>query len=439
LPERHLELLDLFGGWGGDRERVDALHAAVIGAAAMLDELRERGAGVLERRAILSQTLGEIDAVRPQPGELEQLDRERAILRSAGQMAELLDEVVALSYEGEPTAGSMAATAASKAEQLAELDPSLAELARRLREAALELQDLGASFRDYRERADFDPARLERIEERRAALTGLLLRHGEDEEGLLRLRDATERELDSLSRLDGELEAATEALREQEHAYADAAAKLSKQRRAAAKRLSRAVEGELSQLALEKARFDLRFAPSSETTVEDGRGARIPLHSRGAERAEFLLAANPGEAFRPLRQVASGGELSRIMLALHGIAERASSGRVLVFDEVDAGVSGAVADAVGVRLAGLAARQQVLCVTHLAQVAAHGREHFRVAKATDGSRTSASVVRLSRKDRVDELARMVAGKRPTAASRKHAAELIESAGGRSLGRRRRGA
>ena len=434
--ERQLELLDLFCGAVADREKTGELCARVATAQNSLRSLREESTGVEARKGELESIVREIDALRPEPGELERLDRERTILRSAGRMAELLDDVVAWTYEGELTAGSLAANAASKAEELAALDPELDDVARRLRESAVELQDIGATVRDYRQQADFDPARLEHIEERRVALERLCLRHAEDETGLLRLRDATQQQLENLRGLDRELERATEKLAAEAAAYTRAATALTRRRHEAVKPLARSIEGEFASLALEKARFDVSFAPSSEITVVGASEQAVPLHPGGAERAEFLLAANPGEPFRALRQVASGGELSRLMLSLHGIAERAAPGPVLIFDEVDAGVGGAVADAVGVRLSRLAERQQVLCVTHLAQVAAHGQTHFHVTKTTANGRTSAAVKQLGRQDRIEELARMTGGKQPTAAARKHAAELLEHAGGRSLGRKR---
>ena len=433
--ERHLELLDLFSGAVADREKTAKAHARVAGAGESLRSLREESTDVEARKAELEAIVREIDAVQPEPGEIERLARERTILRSAGKMADLLDSVVALTYEGERTAGSLAAKAATKTEELATLDPDLDDVARRLREAAVELQDLGSTVRDYRDRADFDPARLDQIEERRVTLERLCLRHAEDEPGLLRLRETTRQQLDGLRGLNQELERAAEKLAGEEAAYVRAARNLTRRRQKAVKGLVRDIEKEFAALALEKARFDVSFSPSSEVSVAGTGEQALPLHPRGAEKAEFLLAANPGEPFRALRQVASGGELSRLMLSLHGLAERVAPGRVLIFDEVDAGVGGAVADAVGVRLGALAQHQQVLCVTHLAQVAAHGQAHFRVAKTTANGRTSTTVERLGEKDRIEELARMAGGKQATIAARTHAAELLEHAGGRSLSRK----
>jgi DNA repair protein RecN (Recombination protein N) len=191
------------------------------------------------------------------------------------------------------------------------------------------------------------------------------------------------------------------------------------------------VESQLRALALPKARFEVAFRPSRGEPVGAPEHGSIPLHPSGAERAELRLAANPGEQLAPLAQAASGGELSRVLLALHVVGEAAptaSTDRTLVFDEVDAGVSGSVADAVGARLARLARRHQLLCVTHLPQVAAHADRHFKVSKRVSRGRTLATIDDLTRDRRIEELARMLGGKSTTETSRKHAAELLGEAG-----------
>jgi DNA repair protein RecN (Recombination protein N) len=396
-------------------------------AAAALAALRDQGADREERIEALRATVREIDELEPHPGELERLDRERRVLKHAGRMAELLEETVRLSYDGEPAAASLAAAAAARAEEAAELDPSLTELAARLRAAALEVEDAGSGVRDYRDRADFDPARIEEVEARRAALERCCLRHASDEAGLAELRKRAQAELETLAAFDEEVAAGEGRLAEAEEAYLDATDLLTARRREGARRLEAAVQRQFEALALGKARFRVELVPARGETIErPGRAAR-PSNARGAERAEFHLAANPGEPMRALRQVASGGELSRVMLALHVVARSDARGRVLIFDEIDAGVGGAVADAVGARLRRLARAHQLICVTHLPQVAVHADRHFRVRKRVASGRTRAGIADLSGPERVEELARMLGGKRPTPASRRHATELLHAA------------
>jgi len=426
--DRHLELLDAAGDCRAARLRVEEAHAGVGQAAAALASLRERGADRASRIEALRATIREIEALDPQPGELERLDRERHVLKHAGRMAELLEEVVGLAYEGEPAAASLTAAAATRAEEAAELDASLGEFAQRLRAAALEIEDAGSGVRSYRDRADFDPDRIEAVEARRAALEHACLRHATDEAGLSDLREGAESDLASLADLEEGLAAAEHGLAAAERVYLDAAADLTRYRGKAAERLERAVQRQFEALALGKARFRVELTPARGETIERAGHAPCPLSARGAERAEFQLAANPGEPMRALRQVASGGELSRVMLALHVVARSDARGRVLVFDEVDAGVGGAVADAVGARLRRLARSHQLICVTHLPQVAAYADRHFRVAKRVASGRTHAGIADLSGSERVEELARMLGGKRPTPASRRHATELLHAAG-----------
>jgi DNA repair protein RecN (Recombination protein N) len=425
LPENHLALLDRFGGHAEPLARTARAHGDVLRALRRRDDLRVAARQREQRLAELESAVREIDAVDPREGERDELDRERELLRNSSRVAELLEELVRLSYEGDPSAAGLAALAARGADELARLDPRLEESAERLRGAVVELQEVGAAFRDYRSRADFDPGRLEELEARRVALERLCLRYGADEARVLEHRDKALAELESLRRIDAELLRTEEELRAAERGYVEAAGALTAARREAGARLGPAVQEQLRSLALEKARWEVDLLPSRGEPVGD---PGVPLHSRGAERAAFLLAANPGEPFAPLHKAASGGELSRAMLALHVVAESAGEDRVLVFDEVDAGVGGAVADAVGARLARLARRQQVLCVTHLPQVAAYGDRHLAVRKSVREGRTLARVDDLQGDARVAELARMLGGKRATPTSRRHASELLDAAG-----------
>lgn len=429
-PERHLALLDRFAGHDDLVAEVGETHGGVLRAHRRREELASAAARRGERIEALQAVIREIDALAPEPGELERLDRERSLLRNSARVLALLDELVELTYEGERGAGAQAAAAARRAAELAQLDPTLAEAAQRLEQASVELQDVGSLFRDYRERGGFDPGRLEEVEARRAALERLCLRYGEDEEAVLRHRDEASDELDSLRGIEDELLRAEEALREAERAYLAADARLRTSREEAAAGLVPALERQLGALALKKARFEVDFPPARGEEVQAGSAAPVALHPRGSRGAAFLLAPNPGEPLAPLHRAASGGELSRVLLALHAVIEGAGEGRVLVFDEVDAGVGGAAADAVGARLSGLARRHQVLCVTHLPQVAAHGERHLAVRKSVRGGRTRAEIRSVEGDERVAELARMLGGKRATPTSRRHASELLAAASGR---------
>lgn len=428
VAERHLELLDRYGGHAGEVAAVREAHAAVREARERLGELERQAGERAERVERLERTLREIDDLAPRPGEQAELERERRLLQHSERTVELLDRVVALSYEGEPAAASLAAQAASAAEGLAEIDPDLAELAGRMRSAAIDLEDAGCELRDYRDRADFDPARLDRIENRRVALERSCLAHGADEAGLLELRDRAAGELEALGSVDEALARAGQAGEQADQRYLRAAKALTRARKTSAAALEKAVGSQLADLALAKASLSVVLAPARGEPVAAPRRSPQPLNPRGAEGAELFIAANPGEPPRPLAQVASGGELSRIMLAIHVVSEDDQARRALVFDEIDAGVSGAVADAVGARLGQLAGAAQVLCVTHLPQVAAYADRHFSISKRVASGRTRAGIANLSGSERVEELARMLGGRKATAASRRHASELLSAAG-----------
>ncbi len=311
---------------------------------------------------------------------------------------------------------------ASEAERavaaLAKLDASLAPLAERLTSLRTETQELARELEHYAGSIDVDAEQLGAVEERIRALEKLRRKYGRSAEEIVAHRERAAGELaalagsdDRMHKLETERAAAAEAL-------AREAKKLSAGRAKAAKVLAAEAQRGMRELALPAARFELSFAPAA-----DGIGPS------GAETTEFVFSANAGEVLRPLRSVASGGELSRVFLALKNTLRRAGAGMVLVFDEVDAGVGGAVAERVGATLGSLAEHHQVLCITHLPQIAAHAADHFEVRKCERQGRTVTQVERLSAAERVDEVARMAGGEKITEATRKHARALIQGARG----------
>ena len=425
-PERHLALLDTFGGHDDARAVVAAASREAVDAEARLARLHELGREGRLRADVLRAMVREIRAVDPKPGELETLRLDRAILQNGAQIVELLDQSIARLDEGDDPAIASLHAAERRVAELGRIDPSLAPIALRLESARLELEDARDTLSSYRDRLDFDPARLESIESRRVAIERLLLKWGPSEDDARTAADQAERELSTIDNLDAEVAAAERALAVSRNGYAAASAVLSELRTRAATRLGPAIASELKPLAFGKARFEVVLTPKSVGS----------FHPAGAERAEFFLAANPGEAARPIGRAASGGELSRLMLALHVVLDGSGPGRVLVFDEVDAGVSGSVAVAVGARLARLAGRHQVLCVTHLPQVAAHADGHYHVSKRVASGRTHTEILPLLGDERVNELARMLGGRQATDASRENAAELLAEAAQASRARGR---
>ncbi len=416
-------LLDAFG-------ELLPLRAVVL---RFVREQREREAEIARlgaeaeertRRAdYLAFQVREIDEVGVEPNAVAALERDHARLVHAERLREDAGRAAA-ALTGDPAQSDARAAVdlASEAERaiaaLAKLDASLAPLAERLTTLRTETQALARELEHYAASIDVDAEQLGAVEERIRALEKLRRKYGRSAEEIVAHRERAAGELaalagsdDRMHKLEAERAAAAETL-------ARELMKLSAGRAKAAKALAAEAQRGMRELALPAARFEVSLAPAAEG-----------LAASGAETIEFVFSANAGEALRPLRSVASGGELSRVFLALKNTLRRAGAGMVLVFDEVDAGVGGAVAERVGATLGSLAEHHQVLCITHLPQIAAHAAEHFEVRKRERDGRTVTQVERLSAAERIDEIARMAGGETITEATRKHARALLQGARG----------
>jgi DNA repair protein RecN (Recombination protein N) len=362
---------------------------------------------------LLQFRLAEIERVDPEDGEDERLAEERSVLRHAGKIRELSAETFAQLYEADDAVLARLDRAAARLEELDRLGTGVPGARTTFEDARAGLEDLALSLRDLAARAVADPARLEQVEQRLHALEGLKRKHGGT---LAEVREAGQRyrrELTELERAETTLEEMDAACAAATQDWTAAALSLGEARQRAGGRLARKVGAELKRLVMAPARL--------QVAVGKADGDEGPA---GVDRVCFLLAANPGEPFQPLDKVASGGELSRVMLALNTVLEAGLLPRTLVFDEVDAGIGGGVADEVGERLARLSGRHQVLCMTHLPQIARRPGRHFKVDKETREGRTRATVSALEGTERIEEIARMLGGRRITATTRRHAEELL---------------
>ncbi|HEX6350786.1 MAG TPA: DNA repair protein RecN [Candidatus Dormibacteraeota bacterium] len=410
-PEAQTDLLDAFAGALGLRERVAAQYAAWTAAAAHLEGLermRDRGS---REREYLAWQLEELRGAELRPGEDEELAAERSVARHAARLAELTGRALEALRGDESIA-----VAAGDVRAAAELDPRLGGLADRLSILEDEAADLAAEVRHYTERLDADPGSLERIEERLSVLESIKRKHGGSLEAAIAARDRLAAQLGEGEDLGAAIEAASARLARERATLEGAAAELSAARRRAATRLAAAVSTELEGLRLEGAGFEIALPPRPE------------LGLAGAEAAEMLFSANPGEPLAPLARVASGGELARVMLAIKAAGAEADRLPTLVFDEVDAGIGGEAALQVGLRLKGLGGTHQVLVVTHLPQIACFADHHLLVEKAPgDGGRNVVRVRELAGdEERAAELARMMSG-RVTEKALARAHELLEEA------------
>lgn len=422
--EAQLLALDDFARLEEQREEAGVLFRRWKSIEAELAELDRSEQEKLRLADLWSFQRKEIEAAALKPQEDAQIEQQRAVLRNVARLQENAGAAYAALYEEQGSVATQLRVALKKVEELARIDASLARVAETLRAAAIGVDDASYAIRDYLDRLEADPKRLDEIESRLALIERLKRKYGSTLEDVLAFLEDVRVKMEAIetagerrSRLEADLARASAAYRE--HAGA-----LTGARKAAAEELAKNVETELDSLALESAvfRIEVRGANWSES---------------GADRVEFLISANAGEEPRPLDRVASGGELSRIALALKtslgsSLGQGARANRVertLVFDEIDTGIGGGVAEAVGRRLKKLSASNQVLCVTHLAQVAGFADHHYCVEKREVKGRTVAEIEELSAEARTREIGRMLSGQKVTPEALKHAEQLIRLGAG----------
>jgi DNA repair protein RecN (Recombination protein N) len=427
-PARQLLLLDRFADAEARRESVAALVRRWEEARAALDRLRGEMREGARQEDLYRFQVAEIDDLRLRDGEEDELRAERSRLQHAERIVAGLQETVGLLYEDPQSATTRLARAAALLRDLSRFEPDAAPSIEAIEGAQAYLEDVVGRARALRDRAVFDPERLEQIDARLDAIVKLKRKYGDSVTAILAHRQEAAAALDRIVRHDAIAEEMEGAVAEAAAAAAAEAIALSGARTRAAERLERLVQKEIRGLGMEHGRF--RVALRRETAGADELAAGPEgwrVGPRGTETAELLLSANPGEDLRPLAKVVSGGELSRVMLAAKTVLAAADDVPVLVFDEVDAGIGGRVADVVGQKLAATAAGRQVLCVTHLAPIAAYASQHLLVEKRVARGATRTTVIPLPAAARVDELARMLGGERVTETSRRHARELLKDA------------
>jgi DNA repair protein RecN (Recombination protein N) len=414
-PDAQLELLDEFAGLDDARDRVAGLFRQWHAVQQELAELEKSEQEKLRLADLWSFQRKEIEAASLKAGEDVELENERLVLKNVARLQENADAAYSALYDSPESASAQVRTAMKKLEDLCRIDASLAPVLETLKSAAIGVDEASYAIRDYLDRLEADPDRLEHVESRLALIDKLKRKYGSSLSEVLAFLDNVRVQIQAVETA-GERKAKLEQdLARSSEAYSDAAVSLTKQRKSAAEKLARKVEGELGSLALENAVFRV-----------DVQAASWSAH--GADRTEFLISANAGEEPRPLDKVASGGELSRIALALKTATGHApgakTAQRTLVFDEIDSGIGGGVAEAVGRRLKKLSGSNQVLCVTHLAQVAGFADHHYFVEKREVKGRTIAEIEELTGPARTREIGRMLSGQRVTPEALKHAEHLI---------------
>jgi DNA repair protein RecN (Recombination protein N) len=420
--ENHRILVDR---WAGTEQLATTYHETY----AALASLRERHSKLiadererLRRTDLLTYAVTEIEAMKLAPGEEEELEKELAILVHHEKLFTLLEEVH--SQVAESAGGVLAALrrARHSMEEMVGIDPTLSRPAHQLEDAFYEIEDFAESIRQYKSRADYSPGRLDDVQARLSTIRALEKKYGDTIEEVLAYCAAGRQELAGMENWEEEKGRLEEEISRTEKQIAELARGLSEKRRTASVALQKKIEEELRALGMPKVSFRVLIADASRA---DGTPVLTPW---GKDAIEFVISPNLGEPFKRLRAIASGGELSRVMLAIKGVLAQSDHVTTLVFDEVDAGIGGEVALAVGERLAALAGHKQVLCITHLATIAVRADNHLRIEKVTQSGRTVTRVERVSGAARREEIARMLAGDRTGELSLQHARELLAKYG-----------
>ena len=426
-PATHLEYLDAFGKLDALRDSLGEKVAELGTIVREIEKVREAERDRAEREDFLAFQSKEIEELDPSPGEETDLESERARLRHAEKLSIATQSAADRLYEGEDTVCDQLARVSSDLDAAAAIDQTLAPLARTVDAARSELADAARALSRYAGGIEANAGRLVEVDDRWFRLQKLLRKHGPTTLELLAHRDELKKQLDQLAGA-GVLLDELEKKRERSlHVVATEARTLSRKRRDAASNLADAIGRELSGLGMGRARVVVDVSPvpgSHAADLPSVDGAR--LTSSGIDRVEFLIAPNKGEDPRPLRKIASGGELSRALLALKRVLAEKGPAGLYVFDEVDAGVSGAIAEVIGRAIADVARHRQVLCITHLAQIAALCDHHFVVDKVEAKGRTTSSVKRLTDQERIEEIARMIGGVKIGEAARRAALELLSA-------------
>jgi len=427
--EQHRKILDGFGGeelaaqskkvartyrlWEVVRQELNAFT---------VDEKEKR-----QRIDYLSFQLQEIEGARLQPGEEDGLLKEQEVLGAAENLFATASRVYKLLYGGEEPGAAVDKLNESKLalEKVVKIDAQLQPLQQMMTEACCQLEEVAREIRTYRDEVEFDPARLAAVEERLDELSRLKRKYGKSVEEILDYAEEIRRELETIESQEELLTAKTQELACLEGELRENALELSKLRRKAAEFLEEAITSQLAEVNMGKTVFKVVISKQvDQRTGIPVEGEQWAISSSGFDRVEFLVAPNPGEGLRPLSKIASGGELSRMMLVLKVIMAKTDSIPTMAFDEIDTGISGRTAQAVAEKLLLLGRTNQVICVTHLPQIASMAFRHFYIEKQTSGARTRVQVRVLSGEERIEELARMLGGAEVTAITRNHAKEML---------------
>jgi len=428
--ETHLELLDNFGGLGGLCDSYRKHHVTVDALMHERDMLSRREGQLRQQKELFAFQIEEIDRVDPQNGEEEALEAEHRILENAEHLFELTARLFEMLYETDTAVHDQLVVARNEMQDLARIDHDFEESFEEIRSAQIIVAEVAKFLQDYNARVEFNPERLETIRNRLGELERLKRRYGGTLAAVLSHRQDIGAKYELAADFEGAFERLAQQIAEAQTRLTLAADRLSSKRREVAESIQRAIVAELDCLGMANSRFEVRFSRQKDSegwicySLSGGEQERFAAFANGMDQAEFFLSTNPGEDLRPLNKIASGGEISRIMLALKTILAKSDRLPILVFDEIDTGVSGAIAHKVGDGIHDLAQYHQIITITHLPQIAALGDVHFTVEKNVEEGRTRTRIRRLSERERAKEVATLLSGSEITEAALESARELI---------------
>ena len=425
---QHLLILDQFSNLMALRQSVYNAYHAILPLIQDADRLLKAKQHQNDQRELLEFQKKEIESAQIQLHEDEHLEKERTRLKNSeilNQAAHYSKEIL---YDGDGAVVEQLDLAQNTLEKAAIIDTELESTCQSISETVYQIQDLAEDLRTYCDRVEFDPQRLEEIETRLALLTQLKRKYGGSIAAVLQKAEEIDRELLIIEDVDSQIKSLQTRIETAQKRMITLAQELSEKRQKAAKRFCQSVEQELHNLKMSQTQFDIFFRrtkATSDTNLYLSVNDNV-ITETGLDQISFMIDPNPGEAPKPLISIASGGELSRIVLALKAILAKSDSVETVVFDEVDAGIGGGVAEAVGKKLKNLAHHHQIVCITHLPQIAKFGDHHFKIEKKVKDGRTKTQITPLNDKERITEIARMLGGVEITPTTLEHARELLES-------------
>jgi DNA repair protein RecN (Recombination protein N) len=417
--ENHIDILDEFGG-------LLSLRAAYVDLYDQYQSLNERIRELMsvkktrgEKEDFLRFQIGEIDDAGISAGEDTEILEEKKVLTNVQKLMDYADKARDVLYVKSGSILEELRGVITNIREVKKIDQRLGVSEKDLDAMYYQLEEAALELRDYEKNLSYDPARLEAIDDRLELLGRLKRKYGRTLEDILKKRDDMDEALKTIESVDHEIEQTSRTVEAQRSSMLEKARLLSQKRRETASVLRKAIEDEVHTLRMEKATFEVMFKNSADDRED------VHFNSKGINDVEFYLSTNVGEALKPMNRIASGGELSRIVLAMKKVLAKTGSVGTIIFDEVDSGIGGATAEDIGRKLKDVSEHHQILCITHLPQIACFGSRHYRVVKTVSGDRTVTSVDVLSEKDRLDEITRMLGGAELTKKTREHAREMLE--------------